>query len=60
MGWFYSNGSTPQPISYAGAGYLSDPYNVGFQTWYLFIYGDKTIQRRSTKQIIAATSSNHA
>ncbi|MCI28508.1 hypothetical protein A2U01_0049709, partial [Trifolium medium] len=41
-------------------GYLSDPHNGISQTGYLFTSGDTSISWRSVKQIIAATSSNHA
>ena len=49
-----------QLIGYADAGYLSDPHKDLSQTGYLFTYGGTAISWRSTKQTIAATSSNHA
>ena len=60
MGLFYSYGSKSQLVGYADTGYLSDPHKVRYQTRYLFTYGWTAISWRSTKQTIAATSSNHA
>ena len=47
-------------IGYADAGYLSDPYKAMSQIEYVFICGGTTIFWRSQKQILIATSSNHA
>ena len=60
MGLFYPYGSKSQLVGYADAGYLSDPHKGRSQTGYLFTYGGTAISWRSTKQTIAATSSNHA
>ena len=60
MSLFYSNGSNSDLISYANAGYLSDPHNDKSQTRYLFTCEGTTISWRSVKQTIATTSSNHA
>jgi len=47
-------------LGYVAAGYLSNPQKGRSQTCYLFTFGDTTISWRSTKQTLAATSSNHA
>ena len=60
MGLFYPYGSKSQLVGYADAGYLFDPHKGRSQTGYLFTYGGTAISWRSTKQTIAATSSNHA
>jgi hypothetical protein len=39
---------------------LSDPYKARSQSGYAFTYGGTAISRRSTKQTLTATSSNHA
>ena len=57
---FYPNGSKPQLVGYADAGYLSDPHKGWSQTGYLFAYGNTVISWRSVKQTIFATFSNHA
>ena len=59
-GLFYSNEFLPQLTGYADAGYLSDPHKCRSQTGYLFTSGGTAISWRSTKQTIAAASSNHA
>ena len=59
-GLFYSNKSNSPLISYVDAGYLSDPHKGRSQIGYLFTFGDTAISWRSTKQTLAATSSNHA
>jgi len=59
-GLFYSNKSNSSLIGYVDAGYLSDPHKGRSQTGYLFTFGDTAISWRSTKQTLAATSSNHA
>ena len=46
-------------VSQADAGYLSDSYKVWSQTNYLLTYKGTAILWWSTKQSIAATSSNH-
>ena len=38
LGLFYPNGSNPQLVRYANAGYLSDPHKSQSRTWYLFTY----------------------
>ena len=60
LGLFYSKTSRPELLGYADAGYLSDPHKARSQTGYLFTCGSTAISWRSTKQTIAATSSNHA
>ncbi|XP_063946175.1 secreted RxLR effector protein 161-like [Daucus carota subsp. sativus] len=47
-------------VGYANVGYRSDPHKCRSQTGYVFTYGDTAISWRSTKQTLAATSSNHA
>ncbi|KAJ9553648.1 hypothetical protein OSB04_017693 [Centaurea solstitialis] len=42
------------------AGYLSDPHTSRSQTGYVFTMGGTAISWHSTKQIMTATSSNHA
>ncbi|GJW23587.1 hypothetical protein Tco_0034209 [Tanacetum coccineum] len=41
-------------------GYLSDPHKARSQTGYIFLNGGTAISRRSQKQTLVATSSNHA
>ena len=60
MGLFYSINCSLNLVGYADAGYLSDPHKARSQTGYGFICGGTAISRRSTKQSIVATSSNHA
>ncbi|KAL0329129.1 UNVERIFIED_CONTAM: hypothetical protein Sradi_4899600 [Sesamum radiatum] len=60
MGLFYSKVSNCDLVGYADAGYLSDLHNGRSQTGYLFLCGGTAISWRSMKQIITATSSNHA
>lgn len=60
MGLFYSNDSKSLLIGYVDAGYLSDPYKGQSQMGYLFTCGGTDISWRSTKQTLAAASSNHA
>ena len=47
-------------IGFADAGYLSDPHKARSQTGYVFTRGGTAISRRSQKQTLVATSSNHA
>ncbi|KAM2185178.1 hypothetical protein ACFX1Q_030207 [Malus domestica] len=47
-------------VSYADAGYLFDPHRARSQMGYVFTVGDTTISWRSTKQMLVATSLNHA
>ena len=60
MGLFYSKAMEPQLLSYADAGYLSDPHKARSQTRYIFTYGNTAISWRSIKQTMVATSSNHS
>lgn len=60
MGLFYSKESKVELIGYTDAGYRSDPHKGRSQTGYVFTYGGTAISWRSTKQTLAATSSNHA
>ena len=60
MGLFYSKDSKVELVGYADAGYRSDPHKGRSQTSYKFTYGHTAISWRSTKQTLAATSSNHA
>lgn len=60
MGLFYPNDTKSQLVGYADAGYLSDPHKARSQTGYVFTCGGTAISWRSTKQTLAATSSNHA
>ncbi|XP_074362014.1 secreted RxLR effector protein 161-like [Apium graveolens] len=59
-GLFFPNNSRLWIIGYADAGNMSDPYSGRSQTGYLFTYCDIAISWKSTKQTMAATSSNHA
>ena len=43
LGLFYSNGSNPQLIRYANAGYLYDPHKDQLQIGYLFTCGNIAI-----------------
>ncbi|XP_026378445.1 uncharacterized protein LOC113272866 [Papaver somniferum] len=47
-------------VGFADAGYLSDPHKARSQTCYVFTIGNTTISRRSTKQTLVATSTNHS
>ncbi|XP_074346893.1 secreted RxLR effector protein 161-like [Apium graveolens] len=60
MGLFYSKDSKLELVGYADAGYRSDPHKGRSQAGYIFTYGETTISWCSTKQTLAATSSNHA
>ncbi|XP_074352627.1 secreted RxLR effector protein 161-like [Apium graveolens] len=60
LGLFFPNNSKSQLVGYANAGYLSDPHVGRSQTGYLFTYYGTAISWKSTKQTMAATSSNHA
>jgi len=61
MGLFYAHKGSADLVSYADAGYLSDPHKTRSQMGYVFTCGVTVISWRSTKQsIIVATSSNHA
>ena len=61
MGLFFTNDSMHgQLTGYSDAGFLSDPHVGRSQTGYVFLVGGTTISWRSTKQTLAATSSNHA
>mgnify|MGYP006872755709 CR=1 FL=1 len=60
MGLFFTNDSMHgQLTGYSDVGFLSDPHVGRSQTRYLFLVGGTTISWRSTKQTLAATSSNH-
>ncbi|XP_047268173.1 secreted RxLR effector protein 161-like [Capsicum annuum] len=52
--------SSPIRRHWNDVGYLSDPHKDQSQTGYLFIRGGTVISWHSTKQIMVATSSNHA
>ncbi|KAL8157913.1 hypothetical protein AgCh_002571 [Apium graveolens] len=60
LGLFFSNNSKSQLVGYTDAGYLSDPHVGQSQKGYLFTYYGTAIAWKSTKQTMAATSSNHA
>ena len=60
MRLFYSKTLEPQFFGYANASYLSDPHKARSQTRYIFTYGNTAISRRSVKQTMVATSSNHS
>ena len=61
MGLSFTNGSMHgQLTGYSDIGFLSDPHVGRSQTSYVFLVGGTTISWQSTKQILAATSSNHA
>ncbi|KAL0430677.1 UNVERIFIED_CONTAM: Retrovirus-related Pol polyprotein from transposon TNT 1-94 [Sesamum radiatum] len=47
-------------VGHSNAGYLFDPHKAISQSGYVFMYGGTAISWRSTKQTLAATSSNHA
>ena len=59
MGLFYSKDSKMKLVAYADDGYWFDPHKGRFQTGYIFIYDDTAISWWSTKQTLAANSSNH-
>ena len=56
----YSQNSCDVLVGFADAGYLSDPHKGRFQTGYILTMGNTAISWRSTKQILVATSLNHA
>ena len=60
MSLYYSPLFKSVLVGSVDAGYLSDPHNGWSQTGYVFIYGGIVTSWRSTKQTIAATSTNHA
>ncbi|XP_039135760.1 secreted RxLR effector protein 161-like [Dioscorea cayenensis subsp. rotundata] len=60
VGLFYPQESSSNLIGFADAGYLSDPHKGRYQTGYIFSYNSTAISWCSTKQTLAATSSNHA
>ncbi|XP_074352167.1 secreted RxLR effector protein 161-like [Apium graveolens] len=59
LGLFFPNNSRSRLVGYADAGYMSDPHFERSQTGYLFTYCNTVIHWKSTKQTMAATSSNH-
>ncbi|XP_074337707.1 secreted RxLR effector protein 161-like [Apium graveolens] len=59
LGLFFPNNSRSRLFGYADAGYMSDPHFRRSQTGYIFTYCDTAISWKSTKQTMAATSSNH-
>jgi hypothetical protein len=56
----YSQNPCHVLVGFANAGYLSNPHKGGSQTGYVFTIGNTAISWRSTKQILVATSLNHA
>ncbi|GJV68551.1 hypothetical protein Tco_1484060 [Tanacetum coccineum] len=59
MGLYFTNPSKTSLVSFADAGYMSDPHNGRSQTGYVFTSGGTVISWRLVKQTIMATSSNH-
>ncbi|XP_042758130.1 secreted RxLR effector protein 161-like [Lactuca sativa] len=59
LGLFCPNNSKQGLIGYADADYFSDPHKARSQTGYVFMNGGTAISRRSQKQTLVATSSNH-
>jgi hypothetical protein len=47
-------------IGYVDVGYLSDAQNGRSQTGFVFLHGETTISRKSVKQTLIATSTNHS
>ncbi|KAL8155915.1 hypothetical protein AgCh_001101 [Apium graveolens] len=60
LGLFFPNNSRSRLVGCADVGYMSDPHFGRSKTSYLFTYCDTAISWKSTKQTMAATSSNHA
>nr|GEU67133.1 putative ribonuclease H-like domain-containing protein [Tanacetum cinerariifolium] len=60
MGLYYTNQSQRNLVSFADAGYMSDPHMGRSQTGYVFTSSNNVISWRSVKQTMSATSSNHA
>ncbi|GJS53584.1 transposable element [Tanacetum coccineum] len=60
MGLYYTIPSERNLVGFADAGYLSDPHTGLSQTGYVFTSSNTVISWRSVKQIMSATSSNHA
>jgi hypothetical protein len=60
LGFFYQKNQDPSLISYTDAGYLSDLHNTRSHTGFVFLHGGMTISRKSIKQTLVATSTNHS
>lgn len=60
IGLFFPNKGDKDLVGYADAGYLSDPSSGRSQTGHVFLYGGTSLSWRSVKQMLVATSSNHA
>ena len=59
LGLFYKVGIDSNIKGYLDAGYLSNPHKGKSQIGYVFLRQGATISWKSTKQGLAATSSNH-
>ncbi|GJS02454.1 secreted RxLR effector protein 161-like protein [Tanacetum coccineum] len=59
MGLYYTNSSERNLVSFADAGYMSDPHTGRSKTGYVFTSFDVAISWRFVKQTMSAISSNH-
>ncbi|GKD78278.1 hypothetical protein Tco_1340899 [Tanacetum coccineum] len=59
MGLYYTNPSEINLVSFADAGYMSDPHTGRSQPGHVFTSSNAAISWRSVKQTMSATSSNH-
>jgi hypothetical protein len=57
---FFKKNHDPIMICYTNACYLSNPRNGKSQTGFVFLHGGTTIQWKSSKQTLTATSTNHS
>jgi hypothetical protein len=60
LGMFYRKNQDLNLVSYADAGYLSDPHSGKSQTRYVFLCGGTAISWKSSKQTLVSTSTNHS
>jgi len=60
LGLFYGRNRNISLIGYTDAGYLSDPHNARSQTGFVYLQRGTAISRKSSKQTLVATSTNHS
>ena len=60
LGLFCQKNQDPTLVGYTDASYLSDPHNTRSQTRFVFSHGGTAISRKSSKQTLVATSTNHS
>jgi hypothetical protein len=59
LGLFYQRNPDQNLLSYADAGYLSNPHNSKSHTGFVFMNGGTAISWKSSKQTLIFTSTNH-